>query len=380
LESNDTYLKNGINNLEKLKSYAKSIYDVVFPEDAEITDVTDRRNSLNRFIAYHMISKKLTTNLLIDAYDTDHMNKTQDMYEYLETMCPNTLIEISKIRLSNKTNQINRSVSNGDAVQIIASTDNDPKSNGIYHEIDNLLVYSDAFRAELSTKRLRFDFSTFFDELTNNSMRGLGTQTLEPRFIIPNGYLKRFTCSNQAVVQYLTPYAKYLDYQGDELYIQAQYGKLFEFSVETLPVPAGQYEIRFGYIAKTSNAIVQLYVDGIPANGPLNLMVSGIHPTIGYVTPNTLPEDLDGFENDKTLRNHGYMKSPTCFKVPLGGFFPLTENARFEKTSLRRIVGTYSFQNAGNHVISVKSLGGASFQLDYIEFVPTMLLETEDIN
>ena len=379
MESNETYGKLGIFNLEKLKEYAKSVYDEVFPEDAGITDVTDRKNSLNRFISYHLITKKLTTNLLIDAYDTDHMIKTQDMYEYLETMCPNTLMEISKIRSTNKTNQINRSALTGNAVQIVASSENDPKSNGIYHEIDNVLVYSSTFSTALSNKRLRFDFSSFFDELTNNSMRGIGPQTLEPRFIIPNGYLKRLSCSDQATIQYLTPFGKYLDYQGDELSVRANYGKLFDISLETLPIPAGNYEVRLGYIATGSNAIVQFYMDGIPMNGPVNLMISGSAPSIGNVIPHTILNDPDGFENDKTLRNHSYMKGPACFKVPVGGFFPMSENARFELTSLRRIIGTLNFQNAAKHVLSVKSLGGAGFQLDYIEFVPTSLLETEDI-
>lgn len=107
VESNETYAENGITNLAAMKAYAANIYNTVYPNDAQITDITDSRNSLNRFIAYHIINKQLSYSKLIDAYDTGHMLKTIDMYEYLETMCPNTLIEVKKDRLKGKTNILN---------------------------------------------------------------------------------------------------------------------------------------------------------------------------------------------------------------------------------------------------------------------------------
>jgi hypothetical protein len=99
MESNSTMNVNGITDLASMKQYAANIYNKMYPADASITDVTNRSNSLNRFIAYHIINKQLSYTKFIDAYDTDHMIKTRDMYEYIETMCPNTLIEIKKERL-----------------------------------------------------------------------------------------------------------------------------------------------------------------------------------------------------------------------------------------------------------------------------------------
>lgn len=107
LESNATYASNGVSNLETLKTKAAEIYDAVYPEDAGITDVRNRRNSLNRFVAYHIIEKQLNYDKFIDAYDTNHMLKTRDMFEYIETLCPNTLLEVKKERSTSRTNLIN---------------------------------------------------------------------------------------------------------------------------------------------------------------------------------------------------------------------------------------------------------------------------------
>ena len=380
MESNATMAANNITDLESLKAYAASVYDEVYPEDANVTDFTDRRNSLNRFIAYHLITKQLSHKLFIDAYDTDHMIKTRDMYEYIETMCPNTLIEVSKVRSTNETNLLNNNKETGKVVHLVSTNWDHGALNGIYHEIDHMLVYDASTDLMLSTKRLRFDSSSFFDELTNNNMRGLGILAKEPRFQLPRGYIKRITCSEQTVVGYLCPWGQFQDYEGDEIYLRAATGKLYDFSIETLPIPAGNYEVRFGYIANGNRGVAQLYFDGIPAGVPLNLMTSSTSAQIGYVTPHTLSVDWEGYENDKMMRNRGYMKGPACFRAPQSGFFTLTESSRYEPTAVRRIMGIYKFKTAGRHVLGVKGLSGGEFMFDYMEFVPTSVLETEDIN
>ncbi len=379
MESNATMARNNITNLESLKAYAASVYDEVYPEDATITNLKDRRNSLNRFVAYHLITKQLSHRLFIDAYDTDHMIKTRDTYEYLETMCPNTLIEVSIVRNANPTNKFNNNKETGKAIHLVSTNWDHGALNGIYHEIDNMLVYDANTDLMLSTKRLRFDSASFFDELTNNNMRGLGFLTPEPRFQLPRGYIKRITCSEQTVVGYLCPYAKYQDYQGDEIFLKSEVGKLYDFTVETLPIPAGSYEVRFGFIANGNRGVAQLYFDGVPAGVPLNLMTSATNAQIGYVKPHSVQDDWEGYENDKMMRNRGYMKGPACFTAPLGGFMTKTENARYEPTAVRRIMGIYKFKTAGRHLLGVKGLSGGEFMFDYMEFVPTSVLETEDI-
>jgi len=380
MESNATMaIKKGITDLESLKAYAASIYNEVYPADANISDIRNRHNSLNRFIAYHIITRQLSHKMFIDAYDTDHMIKTRDMYEYFETMCPNTLIEISKIRITNETNLLNNNNVTGEVVHLVSTNWDHGALNGIYHEIDNMLVYDASTDLMMSTKRLRFDSSSFFDELTNNNIRGLGLLNPEPRYSLPRGYIKRITCSEQTVVSYLCPWEQFQDYEGDELYLKAATGKLYDFSIETLPIPAGNYEVRFGYGANGNRGVAQLYLDSIPAGVPLNLMTTATNSQIGYQQPHTVSTDYEGYENDKMMRNRGYMKGPACYTAPKTGFFNKTENARFEGQQLRRILGIYTFKTAGRHILGVKGLSGGEFMFDYMEFVPTSALESEDI-
>lgn len=180
MESNETFKKNGINNLDDLKAYAKQAYDKLYPQDASISDITNRNNSLNRFVAYHLINKKLPMRLFIEKYDNTGMNyestgethsvKVVDMFEYLETLCPNTLIEVRTLRTTNEYNIFNMIPESGKAIRLTANFDNDAL-NGVYHEIDNILVYTAEVERMLSTKRLRMDVASFFPEFVNNNIR-----------------------------------------------------------------------------------------------------------------------------------------------------------------------------------------------------------------
>lgn len=387
MESNTTMNANGITDLASMKQYAASVYDEVYPDDAGVSDITDRNNSLNRFIAYHLINKQLSYFKFINAYDTGHMLKNRDMYEYIEPMCPNTLIEVKKDRELGQTNILNYITETGQSINIDVDNSDNDATNGVYHEIDGMLVYSRDVDNELSSKRLRFDAASFFPELTNNNMRGsrysqntnsdlYSSQSLN--ILLPHGYVDRITSSDQTVVGYLPGYYKFQDYEGDEIFLNATSGSLYDFTVTTPPIPAGTYEVRFGYLSNGKRGVAQLYFDGVPTGVPLNLNTLATDASIGYETPGSDSSDPYGYENDKMMRNRGYMKGPACYKVITTGW-SYGENARYSEQILRRILGTYTFSEAGNHTFSVKGLSGGEFMFDYMEFVPTSSLESEDI-
>ena len=372
MESDDTYKANGINSYEDLKAYAAAHVYNEDPTDANVADLTDRRNTLNKFISYHMINKKLTYTKFIDDYDTKHMIKTFDMYEYIETMCPNTLIEIKKERSSGESNLINKSTETGEAVRIIAK-DSDAV-NGVYHEIDKILVYDAKQAGELSSKRLRMDAASFFPELTNNNMRYYDPS--KPRsWVFPKGYIKRLNCTATTRFCYLNAYGGYLDYEGDEIYLKGMY----DFTMETPPIPAGTYEVRFSYQPTGGRGAAQLYWDGVPCGIPLDLRILANDPLIGYVEPGTDAEDPSGFENDKMMRNRGYMKGPNTYLDVLGVWYG-KKIARQSSQSLRRILGTYTFTKSGTHLFSVKAVREGQFMMDFLEFVPVELIENEGID
>jgi len=387
VESNDTYTANQIYDLEGLKKYAANIYDDLYPEDKDITDITNRKNSLNRFVAYHLVNKLLTYSYLIDAYDTDHQLKTVDMYEYIQTLCPNTLIEVKKDRLAGQ-NYINYVRETGSFNKVSTQYRDMRASNGVYHELENILVYSKNVHNELSTKRLRFDSGSFFPELTNNNMRGQGTKLYynqsDPKtvqnidYILPAGYLEGVTMSEQTKIKYLTACAAFCDYQGDEIFLSATSGKLYDFTIATPPIPEGTYEVRFGYMSNGKRGVAQLFIDNIPAGVPLDLNLFGNDPSIGWQGVSTA--DPNGYENDKMMRNLGYMKAPSAFKAPDTRWYGTAGvSARNFNGALRKIMGTYKFDKAGPHTMTVKGLSPGEFMFDYMEFVPTSALESEDI-
>ncbi len=389
LESDQTFAKYGITDLDGLKAYAKTVYDEIYPEDASVTDFTNRKNSLNRFVAYHLIDKKMTSSKFINDYDTDHMIKTLDLQEYIETMCPNTLIEVYKERSSARSNLFNFVDKDEDRVVKLVDTNKDiTTGNGVYHEIDKMLVYDKKMDDYISTKRLRFDAAAFFPELTNNNMRGSQFAALSKgdyskidqsvHWQLPPNYIDRITASEQTVVGYLSGYPLFADYMGDEIFLAASPGKLYDFSIVTPPIPAGTYEIRFGYQINGKRGVAQIYIDDIPSGVPLNLNNWATNPSIGFVIPGTELDDPNGFENDKMMRNRGYMKAPEQFKSVVKTWYN-NPDARHADNCLRRILGVYNFAEAGNHIMKVKGLSAGEFMFDYLEFVPISVIETEDI-
>ena len=91
-------------------------------------------------------------------------------------------------------------------------------------------------------------------------------------------------------------------------------------------------------------------------------------------------EDPYGLENDKNLRNHGFMKAPNSFVGwnyhQLGYGDNLT--ARNVDSRLRRILGTYSWTSDGTHELRLVAMRPGSIDLDYFEFIPADLLDEED--
>lgn len=374
MESDSTYKHiYNIETLDDLKAYAAANVYHENPADAAVTNPKDPRNSLYKFVAYHLFDRKMTYTKFIDDYDTDHMIKTYDMYEYVETMCPNTLMEVKKERASGETNLLNKSVETGDAVRIVKTYKDKDATNGVYHEIDKILIYNKAVAGEMASKRLRIDAAAFFPELINNNMRYYDPS--KPRsWVFPKGYIKRLKASETTRFCYLNAYGGYLDYQGDEVYLRGMY----DFEVETPPIPAGTYEIRFGYQPTGGRGAAQLYWDGIPCGIPLDLRIPANDPLIGFEEPGTNPEDPLGYENDKMMRNRGYMKGPSTYKDVLGVWYS-KRIARNSSQYIRRILGTYTFDKSSTHIFTVKAVREGQFMFDFLEFVPLEIIEHEDV-
>jgi hypothetical protein len=240
--------------------------------------------------------------------------------------------------------------------------------NGTYHVLDKLLVYDNSVEEMLSNTRLRFDVASLFPEFANNNIRcskGV-TQPVDLTwgdvYAFEPSYLPDCKISNDTRLIYLAGIADswYANFQADELKALGA----FDITVRLLPVPPGTYELRFNYAANASRAVTQMYLDNKPQGIPLDLSIRAADPKIGWVA-DALTED-NGYENDKMMRNRGYMKGSD--KWLYGG-----ETVRNYSGGVRRIIGTYTFTEYGAHYLRFKSCTSdysKQVMMDFIEFVP----------
>lgn len=373
VESDEVFASKGIKNLEDLKVYAAKIYDEMYPQDASISDITDRKNSLNRFISYHIIDRTIPYN---NFFFKANMDMSQTLYEFLETFCPNTILKVS--------NDNGGVVINSDAVRSVKGVSvlaaesgyDQVPINGVYHLIDDILVYDQKVKTMLLNTRIRIDATALHPEMMTNRMRTenggdpAGVTGEENYYRFPDGYLKNVVInSNNTSLFYLQGNASsggaWINYQADEMMAKGQY----DFTMRLPPVPAGTYEIRFGYSANNNRAITQFYVDNEPQGIPLDLRITADQPKIGWVADSSTQDE--GLENDKMMRNRGYMKGGTAYMAG-------SASARTAPGAIRRIVCTKTWTEDGAHYIRFKSVSedaAKEFMIDFFEYVPKNVYE-----
>ncbi|MCC8145653.1 MAG: fasciclin domain-containing protein [Bacteroidales bacterium] len=362
MESNSTLANVGINNLQDLITKAEEIYYVLFPLDPSDEsrikqDYTDRNNALNRFVSYHMMDRMMDTNEFIKADWDGYFLPNTIIREYIEMMMPNSLIEVQTGNIINKS---------------MYPEDNDPEikitgnvadvANVMFLEINNFLTYKDV-ETNVLNKRLRMDASSLFSEFATNKLRGDFTG-----YIIPQDFLKNLIYTEGTQCQYIGS-SGWGDMQGDELL----FAKKYDFSLKTPPLPPGRWEFRIAYTANPRRGVAQMFLDGKPCGIPLDMRINATHANIGWIADADTQDN--GVENDKMMRNRGYMKGPSTVLLKSSSQ-PLRQNNQ----SLRRIVTTEEFQTAGTHILRIKSVEDnttSEFHLDFVEFVPSSYLEQE---
>lgn len=354
LVSDSTLATFNVHNMDNLKDFAANVYDKMYPEDKNISDITDRKNSLNRFISYHLLDRQLASNEFLPDELMYYYIPNTIAYSYIEPMCPNTLIEVITGVLFNKKKD-------GTATHIISQ--NHAAQNGIYHEIDRPLLYDDKMENDVLNKRIRFDVIDMLPELATNKIRGSNTM-----YLIPQGYMK-YLKYTEATETYYKISRGYQNHRGDEIILGGKY----DFTLRMPAIPAGTYEVRFGYTANGGRGVAQIYFDDQPCGIPLDMRIQADNPKIGWVRDSNT--DDDGIENDKMMRNRGYYKGPNNILVSNNSILQ-----RDLRDCLRKVLFTRTFDKTEPHTLRVKSVeerNDREFQVDYMEFVPISYLEKE---
>lgn len=400
------------------------------------SDYTNQWNVLNMFLRYHILNYALSTDKLVYSYNE---LSDMDVYEYVRTLLPNTLIKITGTKdhgtvgdiylnrqlntptlTSDPGNTSRQSVAYLAANEVInpgikvgySKVNSRQASNGYIHPISDVLVYNSDVPNKVLDERLRFEFMSLFDESMTNRYRGYTGADLKSAFgrsdrnitavRIPEGYFENMVIYNGEAsrVYYLTKdEAKvgqgssndcWNDYQGDELYVKGAY----DFAIKLPPVPKdGTYELRFGYVNNGARTIVQFYLGTssdrstmTPCDIPLDQNVQATSETVGWTNPNT--DGDNGAAVDKAMHNRGWMRGPNYFSNFKGGTGTV---ARFNGTGgqqhIRRVVTKQFFRQGQTYWFRCKTAmpedTEKQFELDYIELVPSDVYNnptlTEDV-
>ena len=365
VETDETFEKAGIYNINDLIAKAKAWYDNVFPEDAGKydDDYTHPKNPLNRFVSYHILPFLVNYDqLVISGQIKDYycdLSKA-DAEDYYETMAQGCILRASgpkdgKVYLNRKRMDV--LITPG--VRVLSPTESGLNlqdcANGVYHYISAPLY----FNPEALNNRMRIDATTLFPDFLN--MSKCRVQFNEKTMtMFKNNYLTNVKATSQSLI----------GVRGNELWTNSWEGNMvaicgeFDIEIKLPPVPkTGMYELRLGYSVNPSRGIIQVYLNGIACGVPVNLQQG----------PEGWKEDTEDEEEnratDKSMHNRGFMKAPDSQGGDISnGGTPFRAAGHI----MRRVLYTGEIRQDQENWLRFRQLlkGNYSLSLDYIELCP----------
>lgn len=402
VEPDQVYNEAGIWNFEDLVERCK----IWYPENESCdhsAPLTSPLNPVNQFVGYHLVDRKLPYSRLVcyrittEYFDSEKdFQSNADRHEYYETMA-GRLIKVTMPRSNPKYSTsilINYSRNTEATVdEYMNVVVNNPTTfvedslyanfvgealNGTIHTIEKILLYDENVMAgRVLNGIIRIDCSSLCSELTNNDIRWKhSNHRMTGDVYIPNNYCENMIANSEdGKLYYLSAHTSWANYQGDEMMAL----NAFDFKYKLPPVPAGTYEIRMGYSANSKRHVIQFYIDDEVTGIPLDLRILGNNALIDWQKDSSTEDN--GVENDKQMKNRGYMKAGTTFS----GYNEYTAGtARNEPSALRKVITT-KYLSAGEHWIRFKNVnenddGTSQFMHDYIEIVPMSFIRDENIS
>ena len=420
--------KYGVTDIPGLIALAHQLYDPAFPEDAGITDLTDRRNALNRFVSYHMLDRMGKYWMLTcmdggqNTLSKNFNRRNWDIADWYETMMPTawapgksdpggSILKCSFPSGSasglylNRRGIMNHEDKVGHFVRGAKLTPPDQVKvpneclNGVYHYIDDIIAYDlftqdELFRGE----RLRIDCSTLSPDFMNQTGYGgsyaRGHYTLsgveggkygvwDATSDITNkqlclgfkaGSAKNFKFNDNTTHLRVRPRTlTFWSYQGDELCIQGPY----DIEVTLPPVPEGDYELRMmTCVDFSTRGIVQFYIDGIPQGIPFDMRSNGESTKSGWQAEGSDPEQNAAF--DKQFHYRGWMKGPKAYSCTAS-----STSMRDLNNTLRRVIGQFHSNGKEHHTLRMQQkMKGAvenTCDFDFIELCPSAIYNNPDL-
>ncbi len=373
-------------------------------------DYTDENNALNQFVAYHIIAHRMTYDKLViysneKGYNNRHPNENQvwkvNVWDYYETIGKHRRsVKITGSRLGKRLNRysIYRTSTKSDSYientslipehlhgltisQINEDTEKNVRYknqaiNGYYYLIDGMHVWHEDIPNKVLNERMRYDVCSMLPEMMTNNCRY--NKDIN-KFFTKDYFDNIINMTDQTEFLYLPNTGNegghtWMNYQTDEFNINGVY----DFTMKLPPVPLKTtYEIRYGLNINGNRGMAQVYFGENPNNLspigiPLDLRLANTLVT-GWVSDDGLSAD-EIEENDKAMRNNGYMKGPKYF------WTDDTHSGRSWSDCLRCIIYTGDLEPGKTYYIRFKSVLESTkteFVFDYLEFVPKSVYNGE---
>ena len=412
-----------ITNWDEVLAAIKQIPEIVTAYGAAGDDLTNPNNAIYKFVQYHFIHGKLAPGKFVmhcnefrydygaDAKNPQMSSMPIDVWDYYTTI--GATRHLLKILQKGDAGEpglehpiyINRfcTYQNGfkdnydveavldEGIEVFENLALSP-SNGYVYPISDILVFGDKQRNDMGKERLRIDFTTVLHELTANNFRG-GDYMNFPRVNEQRTYFDNLVrATTDTKISYLhVAFSKvggsWKDFQGDEFMVTG----LYDFTIKLPPVPvANEYEVRIYASHNTLRGMAQMYFgtdpDRLqPAGLPYDMRQScQNNPAIPWVVDD--PDDIQtNIENDKNLRNQGYMKAPNIITTSGSKGLDPIRDASPATPGLRRIVTRQRMDPETTYYLRYKSALkklDAQLYVDFIEIVPKEIYngaEVEDI-
>lgn len=386
VETNEVYARYGISTIEDLKKYAAKVYDEVYPEDASISDPTDRRNSLNRFVSYHFINKYATTNLLTAAgtmakecYDREEI----DITDWYETLMPNSILKCSAPLLTADSEQlyINRrgvadhADNRGVFVKGAQITHSAFTLNGIYHYIDDIIAYDKTTQELTLNDRIVLNNTTLTPEIMNSGkLKGENSEQSFDYVITSDVKMANISFSGASKMYYFfQSWSKALD--GDEFFFQ-EYDLETEIVIDLPAVPAGEYELCLGTSANALSTYPICFSLNDEQCGDTMYLAKSASQEYGWISDAELGSEQAIVQNDSVLYTHRWRKS-------LPYYYPQKKESGISMRDIeylgRCVVTRFVSDGKSRNRLSIKrgENYGSQFFIDYIELCPTSICDNK---
>jgi uncharacterized surface protein with fasciclin (FAS1) repeats len=391
IETDEVFNANGIYTLADLKDFAEKWYGT---EDRDTP--TSPRNALNKFVAYHFVPREMPHNKIVPYAINENFDNIMptiyDRYDYYETM-QGTLMKVVKplskpegretyINYNKREVPYNLELLNHLNVRVIPLTEFTQKkdyalfdqmaANGILHPIDKILVYNEnEMFGNILNERIRLDAASIIPELSCNNLRFGGAYYSS--YVIPNVYSEKINIKN-GTIYYVSNVRMY---NNDYLTLD----DYFDIEFTLPPLPPRVYEVRIGFsqhgrgisdVVAIPEKLCQIYIDGKVQGVPFDIQYLNKFPgrtesPTGYIADSETYDN--GLENDKNMRNKGWMKAPVVFYGHDG------HPARSTEHYIRKIITKKHFDE-GKHTIRFRIVSkyDSDIRFDYIEFVPLHII------